>query len=168
MKNPITILIIILAFLSCKQNTRENVIGEVEVEKEVGKAQVDPDSIAKDLKDKGYEIFNYKDEALDTTFIMQQYYIVFLKAGTVKSENKEEGDSIMKLHLKHLSRMYEEGYASVSGPFGDDGEIRGITIYNTPTLKKADSLAQMDPMVTSGRLIVETHPWWAAKGMPLR
>lgn len=168
MKTQITVLIITLSFLSCKQSTQESTSGEVKIEKETEKAQFNPDSIAKELKDKGYEIFNYKDEALDTTFIMQQYYIVFLKAGTVKSKNKEEGDSIMKLHLKHLSRMYEEGYASVSGPFGDDGEIRGITIYNTPTLKMADSLAKMDPMVTSGRLIVETHPWWAAKGMPLR
>lgn len=167
MKKSLAILIIILVFLSCKQKTEESISGEVEIKK-TEKTQINPDSIAKELKDKGYEIFSYKDEALDTTFIMQQYYIVFLKAGTVKSGNKEEGDSIMKLHLKHLSRMYEEGYASVSGPFGDDGEIRGITIYNTPTLKMADSLAKMDPMVTSGRLTVETHPWWAAKGMPLR
>lgn len=168
MKTQITVLIITLAFLSCKQNTPESTPGEVEIEKKAEKEQLNPDSIAKELKDKGYEIFSYKDETLDTTFIMQQYYIVFLKAGSVKSGNKEEGDSIMKLHLKHLSRMYNEGYASVSGPFGDDGEIRGITIYNTPTLKMADSLAKMDPMVTSGRLTVETHAWWAAKGMPLR
>jgi len=64
--------------------------------------------------------------------------------------------------------MNEMGYADISGPFGDDGEIRGITIYNVPTLRMADSLANMDPMVKAGRLIIEVHPWWAAKGFGLR
>jgi hypothetical protein len=64
--------------------------------------------------------------------------------------------------------MYEEGFADISGPFGDDGDIRGITIYNVPTKKMADSLANMDPMVKSGRLMIEIHPWWAAKGFSLR
>ena len=64
--------------------------------------------------------------------------------------------------------MYANGFADISGPFGDDGEIRGVTIYNVPTLKIADSLANMDPMVQAGRLVIEMHPWWAAKGFPLR
>lgn len=72
------------------------------------------------------------------------------------------------VHLAHLGRMYKEGYADISGPFGDDGDIRGITIYNTPTFEMADSLVNMDPMVKSGRLVIEIHPWWAAKGFSLR
>lgn len=40
--------------------------------------------------------------------------------------------------------------------------------YNTPTLEMADSLANLDPMVKAGRLVIEVHPWWAAKGYPLR
>jgi uncharacterized protein YciI len=99
---------------------------------------------------------------------MQQYFMAFLKSGPVKSANKKQLDSLQALHLAHLGRMYKEGYADISGPFGDDGEIRGITIYNTPSLKMADSLANLDPMVKSGRLVIEIHPWWAAKGFPLR
>jgi len=63
--------------------------------------------------------------------------------------------------------MYEEAFADISGPFGDDGEIRGITVYNVPNLQMADSFANMDPMVKSGRLTIEIHPWWAAKGFKL-
>jgi uncharacterized protein len=51
--------------------------------------------------------------------------------------------------------MYELGYADISGSFGDDSDIRGITIYNVPTLKMADSLANSDPMVKAGRLVIE-------------
>lgn len=64
--------------------------------------------------------------------------------------------------------MFEMGYADISGPFGDRGDIRGITIYNVPNIAMADSLANLDPMVKSGRLVVEVHPWWAAKSICLR
>ena len=124
--------------------------------------------IKKELVDKGYEIFDYVDDKTKDTVLMQQYYIAFLKSGPNRSQSKEEADSLQSLHLAHLGRMYELGYADISGPFGDDGEIRGITIYNTPTLEMADSLANIDPMVKAGRLAIEIHPWWAAKGFPLR
>jgi uncharacterized protein YciI len=99
---------------------------------------------------------------------MQQYFIAFLKRGHNRSQSKEVADSLQSLHMAHLGSMYKQGYADISGPFGDDGEIRGITIYNTPTYAMADSLANMDPMVRSGRLEIEIHPWWAAKGFSLR
>ena len=53
-------------------------------------------------------------------------------------------------------------------PFGDNVDIRGMTIYNVPTQKMADSLANTDPMVKAGRLVIELHPWWAAKEFPFR
>lgn len=120
------------------------------------------------LKSQGYEVFDYVDEESGDTVLMQQYFIAFLKKGPVRSQTPEAADSLQRLHLAHLSQMYEEGHADISGPFGDDGDIRGITIYNTPTLEMADSLANMDPMVQAGRLVIEIHPWWAAKGYPLR
>jgi uncharacterized protein YciI len=120
------------------------------------------------LKEKGYEIFDYVDEETGDTVLMQQYFIAFLKRGPNRSQTTEEADSLQQLHMAHLGRMYDEGFADISGPFGDDGDIRGITIYNTPTFEMADSLANMDPMVKAGRLVIELHPWWAAKGYPLR
>jgi len=120
------------------------------------------------LESRGFQTFEYIDEAGKDTVLMQQYFIVFLKRGTVHSATKTEMDSLQARHLAHLKRMYEEGYADISGPFGDDGDIRGITIYNTPTQAMADSLAHLDPMVQTGRLQIEVHPWWAAKGFPLR
>lgn len=126
----------------------------------------------KALKDsltaKGYKTFDYVDEVTKDTILMQQYYMVFLKKGVNRSQSKKEADSLQALHMEHLGKMYDLGYADISGPFGDDGDIRGITIYNVPTQQIADSLANADPMVKAGRLSIETHPWWAAKGFPLR
>ena len=70
--------------------------------------------------------------------------------------------------MAHLGKMFDLGYADISGPFDDDSDISGITIYNVPTLEMADSLANSDPMVKAGRLVIEVHPWWAAKGFGLR
>lgn len=120
------------------------------------------------LRARGYQLFDYVDPETGDTLVMQQYFMVFLKRGPNRSQSQEEADSLQGLHLAHLARMYREGFADISGPFGDEGEIRGITIYNTPTLEMADSLANLDPMVQAGRLAIEVHPWWAAKGYPLR
>ena len=122
----------------------------------------------KTLKDEGFEIFDYVDEESGDTIIMQQYFMAFLKRGPNRDWTKQESDSLQGLHMAHLSRMYEEGYADISGPFGDDQDVRGITVYNVPNLTMADSLANLDPSVQAGSLEIEVRPWWAGKGFPLR
>lgn len=122
--------------------------------------------IEADLKKKGYQTFNYKEG--DTTYLMQQYFMVFLKTGPDRNQDSTQVAELQKKHLAHLTRMYEEGYTSLTGPMGDDGELRGIVVYNTATQKEADSLANLDPMVQAGRLTVEVHPWWVAKGGKLK
>ena len=159
------VLFVLVTCLSCKQeeaNEKPIVIDEeAQHQKLVSEVEAE-------LKKAGYMTFNYVDEKTKDTVIMQQYFIAFLKSGPNRDQPKEVADSLQNLHLEHLGRMYELGYADISGPFGDDGEIRGITIYNTPTQHMADSLANLDPMVQAGRLQIEIHPWWAAKGFPLR
>ncbi|OIQ23672.1 YciI family protein [Lacinutrix sp. MedPE-SW] len=120
------------------------------------------------LKNDGFKVMDYVDEKTKDTVIMQQYFMAFLKSGPIRNQNEEEATRLQKEHLAHLSKMYDLGYADISGPFGDNGELRGVTIYNVPNLKMADSLANADPMVKAGRLEIEIHPWWAAKGYSLR
>lgn len=157
-----SLLVLFLVLMACNSAEKEAPNLEVETPKKSVAA------VKQELTEKGFQIFDYIDEETKDTVLMQQYYIAFLKRGPERSQNKEETDSLQALHMAHLGRMYEEGYADISGPFGDDGEIRGITIYNVPTLQMADSLANLDPSVQAGRLVIEIHPWWAAKGFPLR
>lgn len=149
---------------SCETKIEKEYITEPCPEKE----EISTAQLKSSLTEKGFQIFDYVDEKTGDTILMQQYFIAFLKKGPTRSQSKEEADSLQKLHLAHLGRMYEKGFADISGPFGDDGDIRGITIYNVPTQKMADSLANMDPMVKAGRLSIEIRPWWAAKGFNLR
>ena len=121
-----------------------------------------------ELTSKGYETFEYIGKETNDTILMQQYFMVFLKSGPVRAQNEEEVELLHDEHLKHLHNMYELGYIDISGSIVEKGAIRDITIYNVPTAKMADSLAKADPMVKNGNLIVEVHPWWAAKGYSLR
>ena len=161
-KLKVLLLVSFFAAISCKQNPP---LVEIE-EKEPKKVSVS--DLKTKLTDKGFQIFDFVDEETKDTILMQQYFIAFLKSGPNRDQSKSELDSLQMQHLAHLKRMYDEGYADISGPFGDDGDIRGITIYNVPTFKMADSLANLDPMVKAQRLEIEVHPWWAAKGYPLR
>ena len=148
--------------ISCKNNesdTESPYAQELQKNKIIS---VDIHKQADKLKQESYQTFIYSEG--DTTFLMQQYFMVFLKSGNSRSQDSTEAAKLQRQHLSHLSRMTEEGYASLLGPFEDDGDIRGIVVYNTRTLKEADSLANLDPMVRAGRLKVEVHPWWTAKG----
>ncbi len=161
MKKIVLVIGGIILLISCTKKTEENTWVEAP------KKETMASQIAK-LKADGYEIFDYVDEATGDTVIMQQYFMAFLKSGPNRDQSEEEATKLQEAHMAHLGRMYEEGYADISGPFGDDGELRGITVYNVPTLAMADSLANIDPMVQAGRLIIEIKPWWAGKGYPLR
>jgi uncharacterized protein YciI len=164
-KNLVILMILFVFFCGCREDISKTIPPAGE---KTGKMQPSIAELKEELVAKGYQIFDYIDPKTADTVLMQQYFIAFLKKGTTRSQTKAEADSLQTLHLEHLGRMYEMGYADISGPFGDDGDIRGITIYNTPTLAMADSLANLDPMVRAGRLVIEVHPWWAAKGYPLR
>ena len=164
MKRNSIIIIVALVLTCCQEGEKQKEVITDILHEEVKTVK----KLKEELTAKGFEIFDYVDEKTKDTVLMQQYFIAFLKKGPNRSQNKEEADSLQALHMAHLGKMYDEGYADISGPFGDDGDIRGITIYNTPTLEIADSLANSDPMVKAGRLEIEIHPWWAAKGFSLR
>lgn len=179
MKKLIFSMFILIFFVACKEESKTSISNIEENTPELIEEKIDSiveiepvKKSVKDIKDelhaKGFKTFDYVDEKTQDTILMQRYFMVFLKSGPIRSQNEEEAELLQKEHLAHLTKMYELGYADISGPFGDDGDIRGVTIYNVPTLKIADSLAHADPMVKAGRLEIEIHPWWAAKGGSLK
>ncbi|MAM19532.1 MAG: YciI family protein [Christiangramia sp.] len=160
------IFLFALILFSCgNPESREQQAEELEETKDSVQAP-SQEEIARELQEKGYQTFTYKEG--DTSYLMQQYFLVFLKSGPNRNQDSTEAAELQKRHLEHLSRMYTEGYTSLTGPMGDDGDVRGIVVYNTPTQQEADSLARLDPMVKAGRLEVEVHPWWVAKGGKLQ
>ena len=53
----------------------------------------------------------------------------------------------------------------VAGPFGDNGNLRGVFVFRVATLDEAKQLSATDPAVQAGRLVVDLHPWMVPEGI---
>jgi uncharacterized protein YciI len=96
---------------------------------------------------------------------MKHYVMAFLKRGPQRDQDSITAAEIQKGHMANINRLAEEGKLVVAGPFEDDGEIRGIFIFNVATLEEAQALTSTDPAVQSGRLIMELHPWYGSAAL---
>ena len=104
----------------------------------------------------------------DTTYIMKQYWFGMLKKGPNRDQDSVAAQKIQSGHLTHLNKMMDMGKLLVAGPFGDDGDWRGILIFDAKSKEEVMELAEQDPAIKSGRLILEVHPWWTAKGSVIK
>jgi len=104
-------------------------------------------------------------EASTDPIVPDHYIFGFLKRGPNRSQTKEEAQALQKGHLDYMDGLHKQGKLVVAGPFGEDGDLRGIVIYKVKTVAEANELAAGDPMVKVGRLAIETHPWMTLKGI---
>ena len=108
------------------------------------------------------------DKPLNERFEMKEYFLVFLKKGPSRSQDSATVTAINREHLAYLTKMYNEDKMSMCGPLMDDTDILGIAIYHVDTADEAKKLAESDPAVKAGRIAIEVHPWYSAKGMILK
>ena len=102
------------------------------------------------------------------TYHMKEYFVVFLKKGPNRDKmDPKEAEALQAQHLEYLGNLHKEGKIIINGPFGDDGDLRGMSFYSVASLEEAKKLASADPMVQAGWLAVEVHPWFGAKGSTL-
>ena len=99
---------------------------------------------------------------------MKMYFMVFLKKGPVRDQDSLTLVRLQEQHMAHLTKMADEGKMDICGPLADDIDIRGVCVYNVATKEEALQLAEQDPMVKAGRLIVEVRPFYSAKGATLK
>lgn len=93
---------------------------------------------------------------------MKSYVMAFLKAGPNRSANPEEAAQLQRAHLDNITRLAEEGKLVLAGPFLDNGEIRGIYIFDVQTVEEAQALTATDPAIQAGSLVMELHPWYGS------
>lgn len=95
-------------------------------------------------------------------------YFGFLKKGP----NRKEGDGdtpeiqeLQKAHIANIVRLADMKKMVMAGPFGDDGDLRGIFVFRVASMKEAQDLAASDPMIKIDRLRIELHPWSVPEGV---
>ncbi len=98
---------------------------------------------------------------------MKTYVMAFLKSGPNRSADSLERTRLQRAHLDNITRLAEEGKLVLAGPFLGDGEVRGIYIFDVPTLEEAEALTHSDPAIQAGSLIMELHPWYGSAALPL-
>ncbi len=97
---------------------------------------------------------------------METYYMGFLIKGPNWSPNPVPGaEKLQEAHLAHIRKMAETGSLLVAGPFLDSTQVRGILIFKASSAAEVTALAEQDPAVQAGRLVVEIHPWMVQKGV---
>lgn len=99
---------------------------------------------------------------------LDTFYFGFLKKGPNRKDGDDKDPQIQELqkaHIANIVRLADLKKIVMAGPFGDDGELRGIFVFRVSSLKEAQDLAATDPMIKIDRLRIELHPWKVPEGV---
>lgn len=97
---------------------------------------------------------------------MTRAYLGFLSRGEKWTPEKTpQTEELQKAHMANITRLAEMKKLVVAGPFGDNGQLRGIFVFKVGSLDEAKELAATDPSVQAGRLVIEMHPWLVPEGI---
>jgi uncharacterized protein len=93
-------------------------------------------------------------------------YLGFLVRGAKWTPEKTpQTEQLQKDHLANINRLAEMKKLVVAGPFGDNGQLRGIFVFKVNSLEEANSLASTDPAVQAGRLAINMYKWLVPEGV---
>ena len=93
-------------------------------------------------------------------------YLALLTRGTKWTPEKTPAtEQLQKDHLANINRLAEMKKLVVAGPFGDNGQLRGIFVFKVASIDEARALTETDPAVQAGRLAIDIHPWLVPEGV---
>jgi uncharacterized protein YciI len=110
------------------------------------------------------DIFQKAKMPLQLTMV----YFGFLKKGPNRKDGDDKAPEVQELqkaHLGNINRLAATKKLVMAGPFGDDGDLRGIFVFRVDSLKEAQDLAASDPMIKIDRLKIDLHPWQIPEGV---
>ena len=100
---------------------------------------------------------------------MRKYVLAFLKTGPKDAEIQGDArKALFRGHFDNMNRLAAEGKLAVAGPFNDpEKKFRGLFILAVATVEEAKALAETDPTVKAGVLVVEYVPWYGSAALML-
>ena len=90
----------------------------------------------------------------------RRYTLVLLHKGPASREDEARNERLQLEHLQHLVKLQSMGKLVLNGPTLVEDDILGVSVY-AAALEEARALAEADPKVKAGYLIVEAIPWMA-------
>ncbi len=97
---------------------------------------------------------------------MKPYVFAFLYRGPNRPQEQKLRDSLQRAHMSNIGRLAEEGNLVLAGPMLDpDSDLRGIYIFNTPSIDTATIWTQSDPAIQHGSLRMELMPWYGSAAL---
>ena len=90
----------------------------------------------------------------------RHYTLVLLHKGPASREDEARNARLQLEHLQHLTKLQILGKLVLNGPTMIEHDILGVSVYAVP-FEEAVALAEADPKVKAGYLIVEAIPWMA-------
>ena len=107
-----------------------------------------------------------QDQSHGKPIEMTTYYVGFLYRGPKWTPGEApELQRLQEEHLANIRRLADSGKLLLAGPFTDGGDLRGMFVFKVDSMEEAKALADADPALKAGRLRVELHPWYSAKGI---
>jgi uncharacterized protein YciI len=101
-----------------------------------------------------------------TPLKLKKVYLGFLTRGAKWTPEETAATAeLQKAHLENIKRLADTKKLVMAGPFGDNGNLRGVFVFNVASLDEAKELAATDPAVKAGRLAIEIHPWLVPEGI---
>ena len=96
---------------------------------------------------------------------MTTYYFAFLRHGPKWTATRTpETDKLQADHMAHINSMARSGKLVIAGPFENGGDYAGVFVFKGNSIDEAKALAEADPTVKAGRLVIEIHPWMVPDG----
>lgn len=87
---------------------------------------------------------------------MEAYYVgLFRRGPTWTAEKTSATAEVQQGHLASTEKRWREGTLLGSGPLLDNGDVRGILIIKAASDAAARAVADDDPAVAAGRLVVD-------------
>jgi uncharacterized protein len=96
---------------------------------------------------------------------MTTYYFAFLRHGPKwTGARTPETEKLQAAHMAHINSMASSGELVIAGPFENGGDYAGVFVFKGNSIDEAKALAEADPTVKTGRLVIEIHPWMVPEG----
>jgi uncharacterized protein YciI len=91
--------------------------------------------------------------------------VILRRPENARSYNEQTLERIQREHLDYHEALRAAGHIVTNGPVLDqpDESMRGLAFYRTGSLDETRRLAEQDPAVQAGRLVVEVMTWWSTR-----